>query len=206
MNTRIRNERGFTLYELLITLLLVGVVLALGVPNMADFTRNNRMAATANDFHAAFQLARSEAARAKENIMICASDNALDEDATCGGTWSDGFIVFVNPNMDLVRDPANEPLLRVSDGLATGIELAVVDDANYFMYAATGLGRDEIGGSDAVSQIFMCDKRGNETGSGGNSAMRLFVATPLGRATIVREKGPIGEALEEAEIDCPAGD
>jgi prepilin-type N-terminal cleavage/methylation domain-containing protein len=61
MRRIIRN--GFTLYELLITLLIVGMVLTLGIPNFTEFTRNSRMTATANDLHSALQLARSEAAR-----------------------------------------------------------------------------------------------------------------------------------------------
>ena len=51
-----RTQAGFTLYELLITVLIVGVVLTFAVPNMQDFARNSRMTATVNDFHAAFHL------------------------------------------------------------------------------------------------------------------------------------------------------
>ena len=81
-----RTQSGFTLYELLITMLIVGVVLTLGIPNMSAFTANSRMTSTANDLHASFQMARSEAARAKTNITICASANALAAGANCGGT------------------------------------------------------------------------------------------------------------------------
>ena len=56
------NQNGFTLYELLITMLIVGVVLTFGVPNMLQFTQNSRMTSTANDLHPAFHLARSESA------------------------------------------------------------------------------------------------------------------------------------------------
>jgi len=65
-----RTQTGFTLYELLITFLIVGTVLAYGIPNFAEFTQNSRMTGSANDLHAAFHMARSEAARAKTNITI----------------------------------------------------------------------------------------------------------------------------------------
>ena len=54
-----RTQTGFTLYELLITLLIVGVVLSVGIPNLAEFTRNGRITASANDLHASFLMART---------------------------------------------------------------------------------------------------------------------------------------------------
>ncbi len=198
-----RLQNGFTLYELLITFLIVGVVLAWGVPNMAEFTQNSRMTGTANDLHAAFQLARSEAARAKTNITICASGNALAAGADCGGTWDQGYIVFVDENGDIARAGGNESVLRAHGAIATGVSLAVANDATFFSYASTGLGRGDVGGNTSVTQVVMCDDRGNIVGSGGNSAARLFVATPLGRATILRDIGLIGNALADMGKACP---
>jgi type IV fimbrial biogenesis protein FimT len=60
-----KTQYGFTLYELLITVLIVGVVLTFGVPNMLQFNQNGRMTSTANDLHSSFHLARSESGRAK---------------------------------------------------------------------------------------------------------------------------------------------
>ena len=101
-----RAQRGFTLYELMITLLIVGVVLTLGIPNLSAFTRNSRITSTVNDFHAAFQVARSEAARAKTNITICASNNSMTAAADCQGNWEDGFILFIDDNGDKKGTPA----------------------------------------------------------------------------------------------------
>ena len=63
MTTRYQN--GFTLYELLVTMLIVGVVLSLGIPNLTAFTANSRVTTTSNDLLGSLTLARSEAARAK---------------------------------------------------------------------------------------------------------------------------------------------
>ena len=92
-----KYQHGFTLYELLVTMLIVGIVLTIGVPNMSEFTANSRMATTANDLHASFMLARSEAARSKSNITICASANSLDPAATCNGAFDDGWIALRAP-------------------------------------------------------------------------------------------------------------
>ena len=195
-------EGGFTLYELLITMLVIGVVLALGVPNMAEFTQNSRMTASANDLHASFQLARTEAARSKNNITICASANSLAATPTCSGNWTDGYIVFVDDDGNVAR-ASTEAILRVHGPAERGVSFAVAGDATFFSYASTGLGRGDVGGNTAVTQIVMCDERGNITGAGGNSAARLFVSTPLGRATIIRDQTQIGQALTDMSKTCP---
>jgi type IV fimbrial biogenesis protein FimT len=197
------NQRGFTLYELLITVLIVGVVLTFAVPNMQDFARNSRMTSTANDLHAAFHLARSESSRAKTNITVCASANALAANANCGGTWDQGFIVFVDDDGDINRAGATETVLRAHGPIADGVMLAVADDAAYFSFASTGLGRANVGGNPSVSQIVMCDERGNIIAAGGSSASRLFVVTPLGRATIYRDKDLVDNALTVMAKSCP---
>ena len=198
-----RHQNGFTLYELLITMLIVGVVLGLGIPNLSEFTANNRLSSTANDLHASFLLARSEAARSKTNITICASANALTAGANCGGTWDQGYIVFVDDDGDLNRAGATETVLRAHGEIATDVVLSIANDATYFSYASTGLGRGDVGGNPAMTQVVLCDDRGNIVGAGGNSAARLFVSTPLGRATILRDIGLIGNALTNMGKSCP---
>jgi type IV fimbrial biogenesis protein FimT len=198
-----RTQAGFTLYELLITVVIVGVVLSFGIPNLREFTQNSRMTGAANDLHAAFQMARGEAARAKTNITICASANAEDSDANCGGTWDDGFIVFVDEDANRARAGENEAVLRAHSKVADGITMAFADNASYFMFASTGLGRTDTAGDPFVSQVVLCDERGNVTAAGGNSAARLFVATPLGRATILRDRDRISAALAAMGKSCP---
>ena len=198
-----RTQSGFTLYELLITVLIVGVVLTLGIPNMLQFNQNGRMTGAANDLHSAFHLARSESSRAKTNITICASANALAADANCGGTWDQGFIVFVDEDGDINRSGATETVLRAHGPIAEGVSLSVADAATYFSYSSTGMGRPNVGGNPAVSQVVMCDERGNITAAGGRSAARLLVATPLGRATVFRDKALIDNALTAMGASCP---
>lgn len=198
-----KSQQGFTLYELLITVMIVGVILTFGVPNLIQFAHNSRMTSTANDLHAAFQLARSEAARARTNITICASADPMGATSDCDGTWDQGYIVFVDDDGDVLRSGPVETVLRAHPPVEEGVNLRFAGDARYFSYAGTGLGRGDVGIGPAVSQVVMCDKRGNITAAGGNSAARLFVATPLGRATILRDKGMIDNALSAMGETCP---
>jgi type IV fimbrial biogenesis protein FimT len=184
-------ENGFTLYELLVTLLVIGVVLTIGVPNMSAFTANSRMATAANDLHSSFMLARSEAARSKSNITVCASANSLAATATCNGTFDDGWIVFIDLDGDLQRAGAGENVLRRNPAIDPKININVNANATYFSYAPTGLGRGDVGGVPAFQTAVLCDDRGNVIAAGGNSAARYLVVTPIGRATVVRDQGII---------------
>lgn len=200
---RKRTETGFTLYELMITLLIVGIVLTVGIPNLTEFTSNSRISTAANDIHAAFQIARSEAARSKANVTICASNNSTDDDADCQGTWEEGFIVFLDLNGDISRSGAGETVLRAHPAIPEGVTLNVANDAAYFSFASTGLGRGNVGGATALSQVIVCDDRGAIETTTGSSAGRLFVATPLGRATVLRDYHMVGNALDAMEKTCP---
>jgi type IV fimbrial biogenesis protein FimT len=200
---KVSTQNGFTLYELMITLLIVGVVLTLGMPNLTTFTQNSRITTTANDLHAAFQVARSEAARSKSNVTICASDNSMTAAADCQGSWEDGFIVFLDLNGDIARAGLGESILRAHPAIADGVSLATANNADYFSYASTGLGRGNVGGAPAVSQIIVCDKRGLVETSKDFSAGRLFVATPLGRATVLRDYTMVNNAINLMGQTCP---
>ena len=194
-----RTQTGFTLYELLITLLIVGVVLTFGIPNLTEFTRNGRITSTANDLHASFLMARSESARAKTNITICASADGAD----CGGTWDQGYIVFTDLDGNIAVNGVAETILRTHGPAAEGVSLAVANGATFFSYAATGMGRGNVLGFQSMTQAVICDERGTDETSQDQSAARLFVATPLGRATIVRDHTTVETALANMGLACP---
>jgi prepilin-type N-terminal cleavage/methylation domain-containing protein len=196
-----RRQAGFTLYELMITVMVVAVILTFGIPNLRQFTLNSRMTSTANDLHAAFMMARTEAAHAKSNVTICASADPMGG-ANCGGTWDQGYVVFIDDNANQSRE-AGEALLRSHPPADSGVLLRVANGSTYFMYAPSGLGRLDTNGNPPLSQVVICDERGNIRAAGGNSAARLFVSTPLGRATIVRDRTLIGNALTAMGASCP---
>lgn len=196
--------RGFTIYELLITLLVIGVVLTLGIPNLSAFTQNSRISSTVNDLHSSFMLARSEAARSKANVTICASDNSMaGDDAVCDadGSFGDGWIIFVDDILPDIQRAAgnNESILRRHPPIPDGIDITINDGASYFSFAPSGLGRGNVGGDPALQTALLCDDRGNVTAAGGWSAARYLVVTPIGRATVIRDVDLINTATD----GCP---
>lgn len=184
------HQAGFTLYELMITLLIVGIVLAFGIPNFGEFNRNSKITTTANDLHSTFYLARTEAARAKTNITICSSLDPTNVTPACGGQFEDGWIVFEDRDGDIVVD-AGEPVLKTYPPVANGVAIDSQGAVDYFSFAATGMGRGTVPGAGmpgtSVTKMVLCDDRGNRTAAGGYSSARVLVVTPLGRGTVLRE-------------------
>jgi len=193
------NQRGFTIYELLITMLIIGIVLSIALPNFSGFTKNSRMTSVANDLHSSFQLARSEAARSKSNITICASSNPMDAAAACGGSFDDGWIIFVDLNGDLARAGPEENVLRAHPAIPDSINIITNGGADYFSFAPSGLGRGNIGGNPALSIAMICDERGLDVAEGGRATARRLVATPIGRATVISNY----DDIVAAGGDCP---
>ena len=193
-----RYQNGFTLYELLITMLVIGIVLTVGIPGFGVFTQNSRITSTANDLHSSFFLARSEAARAKSNITICASNNSMGAATCTGGTFDGGWIIFVDLDGNIQRAGADENVLRRYPAIDDAIDITTNAGANYFSFAPTGLGRGDIGGQPSVQTAMICDGRGNIVAAGGNSAARYLIVTPIGRATVLRDVDQITTAG-----DCP---
>lgn len=86
-----RPCRGFTLIELMITLAVMVVVMAVAVPSMAEFTANNQLVATKSSFAGAVALARTEAAKRGRVVIL----QALGTGAT-GNEFANGWEIVVD--------------------------------------------------------------------------------------------------------------
>jgi type IV fimbrial biogenesis protein FimT len=83
---------GFTVIELMIAVLVLGVLLAMAAPNFNDATLSARLNGFAGSLVGSAQVARSEAIKRNSNITLCASANG----STCAasGGWEQGWIVM----------------------------------------------------------------------------------------------------------------
>lgn len=76
MKNRKTNITGFTLIELMVTISIAAILLAVGVPSFQAIIENNRLATQSNELITAVNLARSEAIKRGVNISI--TPNTLD--------------------------------------------------------------------------------------------------------------------------------
>lgn len=64
------KQVGFTLVELMVSIVVLVIILALAGPSMAEFTVNNHLASSKSAFAATLALARTEAARRGQTVII----------------------------------------------------------------------------------------------------------------------------------------
>ena len=107
-----KRQRGFTVVEFVIAMLILGVVAGFGIPAFNEMSRSNQMTNTANDTLLALQLARSEAHTRSRTVTACASSDGQ----TCGNNWADGWLVFVDGSLGGSTDDFDQDdVLRISE-------------------------------------------------------------------------------------------
>lgn len=135
-----RRAHGFTLLELLVTIAVAAILLAIAVPSYLAMVQRNTIAANANDLVGDFNYARSEAVARGRPVYICQSADQLQ----CGdGDWKDGWIIFAPEAGSTDPDGSR---LRVHAGLDATIAVdysraagtMVVFDANGFARSSNG--------------------------------------------------------------------
>ena len=112
-----RTNRGFSLYELIVTIGVATIVLGVGIPSFGALQARSRQHVEINALFHAVHVARKESIMRRRVVSICPSRD-LD---TCGerGDWSTGWLMFDNRDADSPpRRDAGEPVLqrhRVAD-------------------------------------------------------------------------------------------
>jgi type IV fimbrial biogenesis protein FimT len=89
-----RIHRGFTLIELMITVLVGVILVSLAIPSFETVFNSGRITGQANEFVATLQLARMEAIRRNAHVVVCPSANGTSCAATTA-VWT-GWIAFVD--------------------------------------------------------------------------------------------------------------
>jgi type IV fimbrial biogenesis protein FimT len=121
---RHKPQRGFTLVELMIGVLLVSVLLGIGLPLFRSFILEQRLRATTADLRIALTLARSEAV--KRNRVV--------EMLPCATGWSKGWAIPIPPGPvdDVIPcppDPDN-PVPAILTHIQTGDVTITTDPAD----------------------------------------------------------------------------
>jgi prepilin-type N-terminal cleavage/methylation domain-containing protein len=115
------RQSGFTLWELLVTMLVAGVLVAVGVPSFRDAQRNSAITAAANDLITGLLAARAEAVKRQVPVTLCASPDpsaAIPVCAQDGAGANGGFIVWVDWDPTHVDPQTGTPIFLASDGNA----------------------------------------------------------------------------------------
>jgi type IV fimbrial biogenesis protein FimT len=153
---RINRISGFSLIELLVTIGVMAVLLAVSLPNFQAvseaMTTNSQAKALMNTLN----LARNEAVKRGTTVSLCASTNGTD----CStDNWSAGWMVFVDANGDANGGAgsvdAGDAVIRVYDALSAGSNLTFTVDLMQY----NSLGYSDIVG---IQTLLVCPATGND--------------------------------------------
>lgn len=129
-----RQLAGFTIIELMVVLMVLGIITAMAVPSFNTMIKNNRIVTVTNDLNGMLQYARAEAVRRGGGIRVSA----------IGGDVANGLRVWFDADSDNSFD-SGEELRELNINLAS-----LVLDA-------------DIGGKSTQNLNFTFDARGGSS-------------------------------------------
>jgi type IV fimbrial biogenesis protein FimT len=88
-----RFQAGFTLVELMVTIFVAAILIAIAVPSFKSVTTSSRLTTTANSLVSALHAARMEAIKRNADVQFCgAVDGSSGDLATACGTGQPGAV------------------------------------------------------------------------------------------------------------------
>jgi len=160
------HQPGFTMVEILITLIIAGVLLSLALPSFQSLIGDNQIVSTTNEFVSSVHVARSEAIKRDARVGMCPSSDPLAANPVCSTTaaWTSGWIVFVDDDEDGLRDSPGEELLQRMDQRSGGFVITpptVFQNRVYFESDGTSIDAAGIPVSGQVTISYGADEQRN---------------------------------------------
>ena len=171
-----RRQRGFTVVELMVTLSIVGILVAAAAPGYQDWVATTRLNSHTNEFVTALHYARSEAVKRNVAVSVCKSSSGTSCATT--STWAQGWMVFVDLDGSGTYT-SGETILRVHEKLTGGTTLiGETAVANVITFRSNGTAAQ-------AGLIDMCSYRQTVPGRD------IVIASGTGRPISVIDGAPI---------------
>lgn len=116
-------HKGFTLVELIVGIGILGILLAIGMPSLSEFTIKTRVDSEISEIHRIILTARNTAISTGQYVTICPLSGV-----NCQTNWQNTLSVFTNEANTLANAqvfqstlvPASEFLIKVKNAAKTG--------------------------------------------------------------------------------------
>ncbi|GAA0856999.1 GspH/FimT family pseudopilin [Aliiglaciecola litoralis] len=185
LHNQARQQKGATLVELMIGLVIVGVVLTFAVPATQDIIIKNRIVAEINEISGIIQYARATAVDEQLETIVCPSSDF----ATCTTNWSQVKMIFGDEDGNGARGNDEEILAATS----------LLSSNNYLVGPAQAIQFLPNGSANTQSTLLIChnDKDARYA--------RMLTVTPQGRVKMSQDRNNNGVHENDAGADlvCP---
>ena len=139
------SQGGFTLVELLITVVIGTTLMLVAVPSFVEFQRNSRLSDAVSTFMGAANAARANAMKQGLNTYLVPISGA-------GSNWSSGWMVFADTNWNQVYDVGTDTVILSHEAPGADITLApsagssLAESNAYLLFNGSGYPRLKNGG------------------------------------------------------------
>ena len=188
-----KHQRGFTIAELIIVVIIAAVLAAMAAPNLSEFVKNNSRATRVNTMVTALNFARGQAVTRNARVSLCRSAAFADCDGAGDGSFQSGWIVFTDGGARGTVD-GTDTVLRVFQPDMGGVATLIGSNDDGFIeglsFESNGLGWDinPTAGATAVTDntfFVYCDDRGVNDG-------RAIRISPTGYPSLVTDVAGAG--------------
>ncbi len=169
-NSNFTQAKGFTLVELLVSIVVATILVTVGLPSFASLFESTRLSTESNNLIMSMHLARSEAVKRGFEVSVTPEDSSVG--------WSSGFKVGYDDTLDNDLDDANATIFQSWMAVPNSIDIS--NDVKSVYFKADGSVILDTGNiSDIISL---------QPGScvGGESNRRELKFSNTGKVNIVR--------------------
>lgn len=168
-----RSDRGFTLLELMIAVVILSILATLAVPSFRTMIANNKASSHANALIQILTAARSEAIRNNRAVSLCAA-NAAGTACDSSRRWDEGVLSFTDADADGIVD-SGDVVLRADIPFTRGSEITGVVGITYLPSGLGTLTGSVTGGTFTIKPL---------TGTSSTQFNKQVVLSAVGRPRI----------------------
>jgi type IV fimbrial biogenesis protein FimT len=173
-----KRAAGYTMLELIMVIVIVGILSAIAVPGFRFVTNSNRIATEVNGLLGDLQFARSQAVKEGQTVTVCTSSTGTGCTSTA---WQLGWIVFLDTNFNKAVDNG-EAIIRVQPSLG-GTDTFTASPTTFHAITYNRMGYAPTGVATAIN-VRLHDSTSN------TNWIRCVAINPVGSA--VTEKYGVG--------------
>lgn len=142
-----RGNNGFTLLELMITVIILSIVVTIAVPSFLSLLQTNRLAGQVNQLVGAIHAARTEAIKMNRNVVFCHSSDGVACSAAPATGWDGWLIALAAPGAGggAVADSVMATGYLLSSNLVIRANNTITSNNSEIRFSPQGLARNRTG-------------------------------------------------------------